>query len=421
MRAFLQIVRLELVAIARSKAMVLLALASVAWMFILPRIALDDGTAEGAFQMNVRYSLGVVYTLVLVSFSAVAAGTLARDREAKRLQLTMVRPARHMFIALGRIAALTIAAALFLGVSCVALGLRYGRGRTCDHVARPVLESPEVEARRLFDENMRDYPDFRAKVAEIGERDIMKYLVQYVNETYQTISKDERAEWNFPPVGDPDARVSVRIRVTDTFGRLEKPKGVFRFEGREGVFDHVNKTLVRVSLSPAAAAESSAQKPGVLSFSNDGDANVTVYPRRDLVLLIEADGFWWNLFRAWLVMSAVAAVAVSAGVFLGASLGRGVAVFCMMAMLAASVASPAALDEYPDPMAATKADRISLRLTGISAFLTSPLDRHAPVAALEAGECVEWREVSGALASGFFVYPVLFSLLAGLVMRRKLD
>ena len=72
-------------------------------------------------------------------------------------------------------------------------------------------------------------------------------------------------------------------------------------------------------------------------------------------------------------------------------------------------------------MAATKADRISLRLTGISAFLTSPLDRHAPVAALEACECVEWREVAGALASGFFVYPVVFSLLAGLVMRRKLD
>ena len=107
MRALFEIYRLELLSFARSKAMALLVAFTAAWMVALPLVLHDDGTAEGAFQLHIRYSLGVVFSVIAVSLVAAAAGTLAKDREAKRLQLSMVRPVRHFSIALGRILAVT--------------------------------------------------------------------------------------------------------------------------------------------------------------------------------------------------------------------------------------------------------------------------------------------------------------------------
>ncbi len=420
MRAFLQIVRLELLAALRSKAVAILALGSVAWMFALPRIAAGDGTADGLYQLQVRYSIGVVFAVVLVSLSAAAAGTLAKDREAKRLQLTMVRPVGYAVVALGRMAALTAVGAAVLAVSCAILAFQVGGGRTCDHVLRPRLEPPEAAARRMFDESMAKYPDFKAKVAEIGEKDVLRYLLQVVNDTYQTVGEGESASWDFAAVDPAATPVSARIRITDVFGRLEKAVGVFAYGGFEGAMDHLNKSLVKVPLA-TPAADPAAAKPGVLEFRNNGEMGVSIYPRRDLALLVRADSFAWNALRAWLVLTAIVAVAVAMGVFLGASLGRGVAVFCVMAILAASVVSPAALEEYPDPLAATRADRLSLRLTDFSAWITSPLNAYTPVSWLEADECVERRDVARASFAGFAAYPLVLALLAGFAMSRKID
>ena len=420
MKALLQVAKLELLSAVRSKAMAMLAFASVAWMLVLPYIAVDDGTADGAYQMHVRYSLGVVFAVVLVSLSAAAAGTVAKDRDAKRLQLTLVRPVRHSLVALGRIAALSLVGAAVLAAACTILGFQVGAGRTCDHVLRPRLEPPEVAARRMMDESLAKYPDFRAKVAEIGERDVLQYLLQVVRDKYQTVGEGETASWDFAVTDPSAAPLAVRIRITDMFGRLEKAKGVFSYGGLEGRMDHLNKAVVRIPLV-AAASGAQGDQPGVLTFRNEGELGVSVYPRRDLVLLAGADGFWWNVARAWIVLSSLVAIAIAMGVFLGASLGRGVAVFCIMAILAASVISPSALEEFPDPLATSRSDRLSLRLTNFSAWFTSPLNAYEPVSALEADECVEWRDVARASGIGFVAYPLAFALLAGFVMRRKVD
>ena len=99
MRGFAKVFCLEIASLVRSKTLVMLVVASVAWMFAMPYLVRGDGTADGSREMLVRYSLGGAFALLLVALLASATGSLARERAAKRLQLTMVRPVRHAAVA----------------------------------------------------------------------------------------------------------------------------------------------------------------------------------------------------------------------------------------------------------------------------------------------------------------------------------
>ena len=417
MKAFLSIVALELKAAFRSKALYALVAFAVGWVFLLPCVARGDGTDSGAFALRVLYGLGAVFALVLVSFAAAAAGSLSRDRAAKRLQLTMVRPVRHSIVALGRMAALSVSAALVLGAACLAVLAREGNSRTCDHVYAPKLEDPAKAAERMYAEYCEKYPDFRRNSEEVGVGNVKNYLMLTARDEYQSVAKGETATWEFP-LAPERGHFSARVMMTDLFGRLDKVDGVFRLGDAAGEMSRLNKTVARVPLATAAGGRESSSGSRVLSFENRGATDVSFQPRRDIRLLAEADGFAWNLLRAWLVMSAVVSMAIAMAMFLGACLSRSVAVFCVCSILAAATVAPTALDQAPDPFTATKVERASLRLTAFADAATGPLNSYSPITALSEGECVEPSVVMSSAFTGFALYPLLFSLLAGLVMSR---
>ena len=417
MKAFWEIFRLEWRALVRSRAFALMLVASVAWMFAVPHLVKDDGTAAGAFELNVRYSIGVVFALVLVSLASSAAGSLSKEREARRLQLTLVRPVRHFVVALARMFALVSAGAAILGVSSAVLVAQVGGGRACDHVLAPVMESPKAEADRLFDEYMEKYPDFREKVESQGEREVKLYLVQYVKDQLQTVATNATASWRFDLKSVPqDAEMAVRVRVTDLFGRLRHVGGEFSLGGRKGALSHINKTIVRVPLEGESNSDGEE-----LVFRNGGEASVTINPRKDLNLLVRADNFAWNAFRAWLELTSVLSLIVAVAVFLGAALGRSVAVFSVVAMLVVMVVSPSVLEDYPDPTTMNRVDRMSLALTEAAARVTAPFSVYSPVSALESDSCVERAEALEAVGVNVVLLPLVFALLSGLVMSRKSD
>ncbi len=417
MKAFWEIFRLEWRALVRSRAFALMLVASVAWMFAVPHLVKDDGTAAGAFELNVRYSIGVVFALVLVSLASSAAGSLSKEREAKRLQLTLVRPVRHFVVALARMFALVSAGAAILGVSSAVLVAQVGGGRACDHVLAPVMESPKAEADRLFDEYMEKYPDFREKVESQGEREVKLYLVQYVKDQLQTVATNATASWRFDLKSVPqDAEMAVRVRVTDLYGRLKHVGGEFSLGGLKGVLSHINKMIVRVPLEGESNSDGEE-----LVFRNGGEASVTINPRKDLNLLVRADNFAWNAFRAWLELTSVLSLIVAVAVFLGAALGRSVAVFSVVAMLVVMVVSPSVLEDYPDPTTMNRVDRMSLALTEAAARVTAPFSVYSPVSALESDSCVERAEALEAVGVNVVLLPLVFALLSGLVMSRKSD
>ena len=85
MISFWRIFWLEFTGFVRSKALALLIAASVLWMLGLPFVMKGDGTADGARELYIHYSLGGVFTLLVIALLASATGSLAREREAKRL------------------------------------------------------------------------------------------------------------------------------------------------------------------------------------------------------------------------------------------------------------------------------------------------------------------------------------------------
>ena len=107
----------------------MLAFASVAWMFVLPKIATGDGTAEGARELWISYSLGGGFALLVIALLASATGAIARERESRRLALTTVRPVRYVVIVLAKASAVTVAGAVVLAAACAALPFSAQRER----------------------------------------------------------------------------------------------------------------------------------------------------------------------------------------------------------------------------------------------------------------------------------------------------
>ena len=67
MRKFAEIVMLELRSLVRSRTLAMLVVATVAWMFGLPHVLKGDGTAEGARELYLRFSLGGVFVLTVIA------------------------------------------------------------------------------------------------------------------------------------------------------------------------------------------------------------------------------------------------------------------------------------------------------------------------------------------------------------------
>ena len=176
--------------------------------------------------------------------------------------------------------------------------------------------------------------------------------------------------------------------------------------------------VVKVPLDRTAEEPSA---PDVLTLANDGKLAISLCPYRDLHLLVKADAFGWNVFRAWAVLTGLLSVVIAFSLFLGSCLSRSVAIFSVVSLLVISTVSPTLVEDYPDPTGMTWLDRVSMRLTDFAVSATSPLSVYSPISDLESTTCIEWRTVGRSLGLNVVLLPLVLSWLAGLVMARKQD
>lgn len=415
MKAFGEIFRLEWRSLVRSRALALLLVASAVWMFAMPHLVRSDGTEEGARQMFVQYALGGVFALTVVSLAVAAAGSLAKERAAKRLQLTRVRPVSAFTVVFARTLSLATAGALVLALAAGVLAAQVELARPCDHVLAPVLESPRAEAERMYALYMRD-PGTPKEVREAKKSDVIRILAQRAAENYQSIPTNAVESWTFGLPARAET-VSVRLKFTNLYDMREDFFGTFRCGELTGTVSNVTKSVMRVPL----AGPPGGRADGRLEFRNEGSGDLMLRPRRDINLLVGAGPFAANLVRAWLELVSLLTLAVGFGVFLGASLGRSTAVFAVVAVLFVSVASPAVLEECPYEIDTTKGDRAGLAITKFANAATRPFSAISPLEHLAADECVEWSETLGVVAVDLVVLPLVFALLSAAVLPRKED
>lgn len=418
MRAFLSAVSLQLKAAARSKAVLILFAASVAWMFAVPHLVSSDGTVDGAHQMFVRYSLWGVFVLLLVSLGAAGASSLSMDRDARRLQLTLVRPAARFSVALGRIVALvSVGAAVLASCALVAL-CRTDPERRCWHVLSPVMESPRSEAERAYRRYMES-PETPEELKKTDRRILVRILERKAFDRYETVKPGSSASWRFDTSGiGADDEIAARLRFSSEMGTREDFTGAFALGGRVGSVSNITQRTVTVPLVVADGEGAAADR---LVFTNSGRDSLMLRPRRDVQIVHSSNDctFSRNLAHALAVMVSMLATVVAFAVFLGAGLGRSPAVFTVMITLFLAAASPAVMDDYQDEVNSRRGDRVGLALAQFAGVMTRPLGSFSPISSLADDECVELRDVGRATAVDFLLLPVIFALLAALVMPIK--
>ena len=425
-RGFCSIFWLEVKALARSKTLAMLAFVTVSWMCAFPRIATGDGTADGARELWIHYSLGGAFVLLVVALLASAAGAVAHERESNRLSLTVVRPVRYASVVLARACALVAAGAAVLALDCAVLpfSARTGWSRVCRHVAAPALPSVREEARRTLDAFMKD-PSTPEAVRKAKPAAVLSLLENRIADNYLVVRTNATARWRFMLPRGVTEDLGVRVRLSGHFGVRREVDGVFRLGDLEGTVSNLTQTLQTVPLRlpggdrTAAVSPEPASDVRELSFENRGRETVMLRPRKDLELLWPADAFGWNLFRCYLELVGILALVVSFGLFLSVSLSRPVALFVAMVTLAVGEMSPSVIERNPNELGAGTVDRIGLVMTRLAAEITRPVSVLEPISRLSADTCVEWREVVRVVLFGLLLLPVLFALLSGWVLPRK--
>ena len=413
MRGFLEVFRLEIAALVRSRTVAMLSVASLVWMFAMPFVVTGDGTMEGERELFVHYSLGGVFLLLIVSLVSSATGTLARERAEKRLQLTMVRPVRYFSIALAKTFALTACGAVVLALAVLVLAVRTDLSRPCNHVLKPIMPSPREEARAMYKSFMED-PNTPVQVKSARKSAVLRLLENRAMDNYQTIATNDTATWRFN-MADKSAS-AVRIRFTNQFDMRDDVRGIFRIGDREGVASNITQAIVTI---PLRKTEPSAESADVLAFENRGGRALMLRPRRDIDLLQVADSFGWNLLRTYLELVSILALTISFGVFLSASLGRPVALFTAIVSLIVSEMSPSVIEQYPDELEKDGVDRVGLMLTRFAAEATRPVSALNPMERLASDACVEGKEVVRVMLLEMLAVPIFLSFLSAIVLPRK--
>ena len=406
MRAFLEVVRLELKALARSKTVLFLLVASIAWMVAFPHLVRGDGTLEGARELDVHFSLGGVFALLVVSLLASATGSLARERAEKRLQLTLVRPVRRFALVLGKTLAHVAVGAFVLAVSCGVLAARVDLATPCSHVLAPVLPPARESAERMYAIYMAS-TNTPERVRAAPKAAVLRLLENKEIDRYETIPTNGVARWTFASPGD-----AVRVRFTNTFETRQNVCGVFRSGAASLAVSNSTQAVVTIPFRGEA---------GELSFENRGVHALMLRPRRDVNVLVRADSFAWNLLRAYATLVAILALVVSFGLLLGAGLGRPVAVFVAFVTLAVGEMSPSIVEQYPDELDPKASDQLGLVITRFAASVTRPISAASPLESLAKNECVEPANVRALCLANLVAIPLALSLLAALVLPKKQD
>ncbi len=414
MISFWRIFWLEFVSLGRSWTLALLTIASAGWMVALPHLVKGDGTAEGARELYIHFSLGGVFLLLVVALLATATGTLAREREAGRLQLTLVRPVSLWIVALGKVAALVSAGALVLAMAGAILAATTDLGRPCNHVLSPILISPREEARAMYELYMADTNTPQA-VRAADKSAVLRLLEAKALDHYQAIEAGAFARWRFPTEGMNAAggRVAVQLRLTNAMDLRADVVGDFRIGTHVGSVSNLTKSVVDVPL--VGAGKLGAE----LEFVNRGSESVMLRPRRDIKLLVEADAFGRNLLRAYVALVAILAFLVALGVALSAGLGRPVAMFVAFVVLAVGEMSPSVVEQYPNELDASAKDRLGLAITRAASAVTSPISSLSPLEALAKDECIEIARLGETVLVDLLAAPLLFTILSALILTRK--
>ena len=405
--------RLTLRALVRGQVLTLL-LASVALIHALfPAIVRGDSTPAGWREMFIRAVPGSVVAVVVVAVLACACGFFSRERETCRLAQTVIRPASAFSIAVGRWIALCAVAAAALGLNAVLTLVRIPDAPNCRHHLAPKLPPPVEVARQMMEEYLKDTSTPEA-VKKAPRHRVLELLTNKETDRYDAIKPGESQAWTFD-IGGACSGLVVRACFSSAFSLRMSTRGKLALGDLSAIVSNNTQAVVEF---PLEGVQSAAVATNSLVFTNTGTAPVMLRPRRDIELLLPADPFVANLVRATLQSFATIALLAAFGIFLSAALSRPVAVFTALVLLAVALMVPSAVEQFPDELEISFANRIGLWLSRGVSFATASFVAPSPVSDLASGRCIEWPALARTVLEDLVAWPTALLGLAAVLVRR---
>ena len=422
---------LTLRALVRGRMLVLLLVAVALVHWLMPGIVRSDGTEAGALEMYVRSVPGSVAAAVLLTVLAAACGLFAREREEKRLALTLVRPVNALGVACGKWLALSLTAALALALSSLLL-LSFppsvsplkGTLPPCRHHYAPSLPPPAVVAADLLEDYLKD-PDTPEAVRKASRSAVLTLLATKEIDRYDVVKPGDTMVWPFEVPGLRDAMsagaaLALRVRFSTQFELRTPVAGRLTLGPYTAMVSNNTQSVIDISLVRSAKAMTGGGVERLdLTFVNTGKTAVMIRPRRDLEVLAPADSFAWNLLRGQLEIWSLAALLAAYGLFLSAALSRPVAVFTALVTFAVVLIAPSVIAQFPDEFNAPLSDRIGLALSRAVQSVTASVSAPSPISDLATGKAVEWLALVRTLVGNVVALPCVLLSLAAFIVRRK--
>ena len=405
--------------------LLLAAVALIHWL--MPGFVRSDGTSSGALEMYIRSVPGCVAVVVQLTILAVACGLFAKEREEKRLALTLTRPVPAFSVAVGKWLALAAVSAAALMASSLLLFLfPHGPGGDkafppCRHHYAPSLPPPDVCAGQMLESYLND-PETPEAVKKASKGAVLTLLTTKEQDRYDVVKPGESFKWPYDVKAlrekmSEGAPLSLRVRFSTLFDMRTPVAGELHLGGYAAVVSNNTQALLDIPFAHAGCAMTN-EAPSLV-FSNTGESTVMIRPRRDLEVLSPGDSFWWNLFRSQLETLSLSMLLAAFGIFMSASLSRPVAIFTALCSFALVLMAPSVIVQFPDEFHAPLADRIGLAISRLIQTATSSVSVPSPVSDLAEGRAIEWPDLMRTFVGNAVVLPAVLLAAAAFVARRK--
>lgn len=388
---------------------------------LMPLLVRTDGTQQGAVEMFVRAVTGGVYVFLLISILCAAAGFFAQERAGNRLSLSVVRPVSSFSMVVGIWAAFltVILSVLVLSGALTVFSFRSNEPGVCHHHIRPILPPPEYAASKILDQFLKD-PKTPEEIKKAPRAAVLAFLASKEADRYEAIKNGGVLSWPFDLDVSEDEKVFVRIRFSTAMELRAAVEGKFEFGPWSAQITNNTQAIIDVPLvfDKSAAAEKVKDGKRELRFVNTGRETVMVRPRKDVEILLHADGFGMNLLRSSIIQFSIVALLAAFGLFLSSGLSRPVATFTALVAAAVIAMSPSVIDQYPNEFETTWTDRFGLAVSRMVEKTTYWIESPSPIGDLAENRCVEWHEV-GTTAAACTGFSFVLLALASFVIRRK--
>ena len=406
-------------ALVRGHVLTLLLVATALAHLLLPALVRSDGTAEGWREMFVRAVPGTTYAFTVIALLACACGFFAQERERFRLSLTVVRPASAVGVAFGKWFALCLVGVLVYSFTAALTLVRVSDPPPCMHHFAPTLPPPVEKAREMMDEYLANpkTPEFVKKAPRSA---VLRLLTNKELDRYDVVRSGKSISWPFDASLANATNMLVRVRFATQFDLRSPLEGEFTLSDFSAVVSNKTQSVVNVPLKRGEKVGTGERGDGlILKFTNTGRELVMLRPRRDLEVLVPADSFGMNLARAVVQMLVVTALLSAFGLFLSSAFSRTVSIFTSLVTMAVALMAPSVVVQFPDEIETTLSNKIGLIISRTVYAFTSTAGEMAPISALATDSCIEWNELLRCILISGMLLPLLFLVLAALIVRRK--